>query len=216
MIAHGLALSLALAPMLGCDRAADPLVCGELGAGDLVVTEVRGGPSITDADGQWLELYNASAGTVDLHGLAITIDSVGGSKHDRVLIRRPVMVAAGAYAVVGKFADDGRPAHVDVGWGTAPGLPTSGAIALSCGGDIDQITFTALSDPGQLEAPQGEPPPAGHGTYAYGGVPVTAAANDDTSKWCADPTVTLGPCNQSACLKYFKGSPGEPNPGCTP
>ena len=44
----------------------------------------------------------------------------------------------------------------------------------------------------------------------------TADGNDDTSKWCADATVTLGPCNQGTCLKYFKGSPGVPNPGCTP
>jgi len=215
-LVSGLVLTLAL---VGCERDADPLLCGDVGAGDLVITEVRGGPTITDVDGQWLEVYNASAGPVDLHGLAITIRSISGQKTDRVLVRRALTVAAGGYAVVGKFDDATRPAHIDVGWGTEPAIPRDGAIALACGdSEIDRIAFTALTDPAQnMDQLPLDPPAAGRGTYALGTAPPSATANDDAGNWCADGTETLGPCNgQNVCLEYYKGSPGEPNPACPP
>lgn len=212
LFAAGLVAALALAP--GCDREADPLLCGEIGAGELVVTEIRGGPGITDADGQWIELYNAAGGAVDLHGVSIIIQSIGGNT-DRVMIRRPAMVGAGSYAVVGKFADGARPAHVDVGWGTEPVIPRDGAITLGCAAtEIDRLVFTSLPDPSQTND---NPPSPGHGTYAYGVLPPTAAGNDDASKWCTDATTTPpGPCTGATCVKSYEGSPGEPNPGCTP
>ncbi len=215
LLATGLTLTLALAP--GCDREADPLLCGDVGPGDLVITEIRGGPAITDADGQWIELHNAAGAAVELHGLSITIDSIGGSTHRRLLIRRPLSVEPGGYAVVGKFADAGRPAHVDVGWGTEPNIPRDGAITLACAEEIDRITFTTLTDPSQgIDTQPLDPPMPGRGTYALGTMPPTAAANDDPGQWCADSTETPGPCNGDDCLEYYKGSPGEPNRGCTP
>ena len=214
LIATGLALTLLVAP--GCERDADPLLCGDLAAGDLVITEVRGGPSITDNDGQWIELYNASAATIDLHGLALTIDTIGGGSHDRLLIRRPQQIVAGGYAVLGKFADTGRPAHVDVGWGTTPAIPRAGAIAISCGLDIDRIVFTSLPDPAQVtDPPPNDPAGAGHGTYALGAMPPTATANDDAGAWCADGTETHSACSPD-CIDIYKGSPKQPNPACPP
>jgi len=211
-------MGLALLPVAGpgCDRAPEPLVCADVGVGALVITEVRGGPAITDDDGQWVELYNATPAPVDLHGLALTIDSLGGDVHQRVLLRRAQVVPPGGYAVIGKFADDARPAHVDIGWGTTPALPRDGTLALACGEDLDRIAYTALPDPAQIvdHLPL-DPPPANHGTYALGLSPPTATGNDPATAWCPDPTETPGPCDQdSNCLKFYKGSPGEPNRGC--
>lgn len=205
----GLALLPAAGP--GCDRAPEPLVCGDVGQGALVITEIRGG--VTDEDGQWVELYNASGADVDLHGLSLTLET---SATQRALLRRSHVVAAGGYAVIGKFADDARPAHVDIGWGTTPPLPASGTLALTCAQDIDRLVYAALPDPSQVtdHLPL-DPPPANHGTYALGLTPPTATGNDDPDAWCPDPTETLGPCDgDSNCLKYYKGSPGEPNRGC--
>ncbi|HVV83192.1 MAG TPA: lamin tail domain-containing protein [Kofleriaceae bacterium] len=214
----GVTLALGLAMVSACQRDEEPLLCGDLGAGDLVITEVRGGPSIVDNDGQWIELYNASGGSVDLEGLALTVDSVGGSQHDRVLVRRSQTVAANGYVVIGKFADGTQPSHVDVGWGTTPSIPTDGKLTLSCADEIDHLVYTGLPDPSQgMDHGPGDPAPPGKGTYALGLVPPTATGNDDATNWCTDASKTLGPCDgQSNCLEYYKGSPGEPNPACTP
>jgi hypothetical protein len=210
-----LALTLSLvAAAGGCVREADPLLCGDVGAGDLVITEVRGGPNLTDSAGQWIELYNAAGAAVDLHGVAVTTRSIGGNSSDRVLVRRPLTVAGGEYAVLGKFADGTQPAHVDYGWGTEPGIPRDGALTLTCGTtEIDQLAFTSLSDPSRIIDPAPpDPPPVNHGTYQLGEMPPTATGNDTAANWCADQTETLGTGN----TKDYLGSPGEPNPGCTP
>lgn len=215
---RALPLCLGLALASGCERDAEPLLCGDLGDGDLVLTEVRGGPSITDADGQWVELYNGTGAPVDLHGVAITIESVSGQDSDRLLVRRPQTVAAGDYAVLGKFDDPARPTHVDYGWGSTVTVPREGAITLACGPTtIDRITYSSLPDPSQVEdAPPDDPPGPGKGTWALGVMPPSAAANDDAASWCIDATETHGPCGGQTCLDYYKGSPGAANPGCTP
>ena len=211
-------LALTLTSGAGCDREADPLLCGDVGAGDLVISEVRGGPGLTDAAGQWVELYNASAGTVDLHGVALTVQSSGGSSGQRRRVRRPLTVEAGGHVVLGKFADGTQPAHVDYGWGTTPEVPRDGALTVSCATtELDRVAFTMLPDPGQIiDMPPLDPPPANHGTYQLGLMPPTAAGNDDAANWCVDAAETLGPCTGQNCPKDYKGSPGEPNPGCTP
>jgi hypothetical protein len=222
--AAGLGLAVALAS--GCDREAEPLVCTELPAGDLVISEVRGGPSVVDVtDGEWIELYNASAGPVELEGIAITIKALDGNPTFRLLLRHPHTVAAGDYAVVGKFEDAQRPSHVDIGWGNEPSILRAGVINLACAEDvIDQFAYgrpdldPLLPDPAEHRDsnPPSQPPEAGRGTYALGVMPPDATANDDTANWCVDGTETLGPCSNNECLEFYKGSPGEPNPACPP
>lgn len=228
LYAAGLGLALALAS--GCDRAAEPLLCGDLAAGDLVISEVRGGSQVFDADGQWLELYNASGAAIDVHGLALTITNISGSVDARLLLRRAYSVAPGAYAVLGRFDDPAvvpgaaaLPAHVDVGWGKKPDIQVSGTIAIACGGELDKIVYGRDGDPPLPDPsehpdtqPPSLPPPAGKGTYALGLTPPDATGNDDIGNWCADSTETLGPCSNGTCLEYYKGSPGEPNPACPP
>jgi hypothetical protein len=215
LFAAGLGLTAVIAS--ACDREAEPLLCGELAPGDLVISEVRGGPSVVDGDGQWIELYNASGRQLELEGVALTLESASGSESKRLLVRRSQIVAAGDYVVLGNFDDASRPAHVDVGWGTKPTIERDRHVVVSCGAVVDEIVFTSLPDPSQIEdtLPR-DPPPPNHGTYALGLEPPDAAGNDDAGNWCPDATITDGPCTATVCLEKFLGSPGEPNPACPP
>ncbi len=77
----------------GADR------CGEdLSAGDLVVTELMANPTdCSDANGEWIEVHNATDGTVNLAGLVVRDASgrEGAVSHEAAL-------APGGYAVLGK------------------------------------------------------------------------------------------------------------------
>lgn len=69
--------------------------------GDLVVTEVMQNPDlVSDGDGEWFEILNASGATVDLQGLLIGDD--GTNNH---VVQSSVVVAPGGYAVLGINGD---------------------------------------------------------------------------------------------------------------
>jgi len=81
-----------------------------LNAGDLVITEIMQDPAaVSDADGEWFEIYNASDATIDLGGLVIKDD--GSDSHT---IAGSVLVSAGGYALLARNGDSG----------TNGGLPT--------------------------------------------------------------------------------------------
>ena len=178
----------------GCDRELEPEICPAVGAGDLVLTELRpeqsGGGA--DVDGAWIELYNASGGSVDLRGLELELSTAAGDR-GVVLVRSTVTVAAGQRAVLSYRPADRLPAFADYGWypdfidssGNPRDLWPAGAVELrACGERIDHMTYDALPDVG---------------TYSLGSDPPDAAANDDAAAWCdaAAP-----------------GTPGESNPPC--
>jgi hypothetical protein len=231
ILAAGLGLAVVLLP--ACDREAEPLLCTEVAAGGLVITEIRGG-ALTDTDGQWIELYNAGGAPVELQGLAVDLETLGGDV-DRVLLRRAHAVAPGDRAVIGKFADDAPPAHVDVGWGTTGAIASRGAVSIACGARIDRVPYGVNPEPQpplpdplpsglplpdasahEDTNPPSQPPSPRRGTYALGLDPPDAVGNDAFDAWCVDSTETLGPCSGNRCLEYYQGSPGEPNPACPP
>jgi len=59
----------------GCARAALPCEL-ELDAGDLVITEIRGPQDGVDSRGEWFELYNTTADSIDLYGLRGTMTNL--------------------------------------------------------------------------------------------------------------------------------------------
>ena len=199
------AIHLLAAGATGCERDMVPAICPAAGAGGLVITEIRGNQSGTTSDtlGQWIELYNASGGDLDLEGLTLDLRRLDGSDQGLVRVRRSLPVAAGAYVVLGRFDDATRPAYVDYGW--APDLLTSsgqlrdivsaGAIdADACEQQVDRVVFEAL--------------PAA-GTYALGVSPPDADANDAAAAWCTDASDDDDPITRG-----LPGSPGEANPPC--
>jgi hypothetical protein len=72
---------------------------GTLQPGDLIVTEIMNNPFVvSDADGEWFEIFNASSSTVDLRGLEIRDD---GSDSHVIAGLDPVNIAPGQYFVLG-------------------------------------------------------------------------------------------------------------------
>jgi hypothetical protein len=71
--------------------------------GELVISEVMANPSLVpDADGEWFELFNPTASSIDLNGLVLSDDGL-----DSHTITGSVIIAPGGYLVLGS---NGNPA----------------------------------------------------------------------------------------------------------
>jgi hypothetical protein len=177
----------------GCTRDPAPAECPDVGVGDLVVTEIRGPQSGSDTLGTWVELYNASGGSLDLKGLKIRFRKKDGSSETDVLVRRSVQAAAGAYVVLGLFPDDDtRPSYVDYGFASdfhVSFLPAAAVDVEACGTRIDRAIYDQLPN---------------MGTYELGAAP-DADANDLPTNWCTDATISG---------TTYPGTPQQPNPAC--
>jgi cysteine-rich repeat protein len=102
--------------------------------GSVHLTEVMANPSVLDTVGEWLELYNGSALTLDLRG-CIVRDNVGS------FVLPTLVVAPGEFVVLGNSADPavngGVP--VDVVFPSTSGLQLSNGtdgLAFSCGDTV--------------------------------------------------------------------------------
>jgi hypothetical protein len=155
--------------------------------GDLVISELMIDPkALTDTQGEWVELYNATAHELELRDCQL--DDGGKSLHDVAVLR----VAAGAYLTIARGADPGFTPDAIV----ALSLTNSAdSVALVCQGtEIDRVSYDAAAefplhtgaslslDPSQLDAQR----------------------NDVGSAWCA------GQNDYNADL----GTPGQANPSC--
>jgi hypothetical protein len=147
----------ALAPiiyMCACDGRDAAPACADLAAGDLLITEIFAdhaappGTSATDAGHEWIEIQNASAAPIDLAGVAITASRPDGSSA-KTHVMRSIVVAPGAYLVLGDVDPDAAPPWVDYGYGGALGElfnAHGGAIAIAdspLGGARFTITLPA-------------------------------------------------------------------------
>ena len=76
--------------------------------GDLLISEVMANPSsVSDSNGEWFELFNASAISIDINGLTISDD---GSNSHHINNGASLLIAPGAYLVLGRngeLADNG-------------------------------------------------------------------------------------------------------------
>lgn len=94
---------------------------GGLTYGDLLITEVMCNPSaLPDASGEWIELYNNSAKTINLKDLIIRRDSTA----DVHQINSDVNVSPGSYVVLA--TTDSATDHVDYVYGSAINLINTG------------------------------------------------------------------------------------------
>lgn len=190
-------------------------LCPEVAAGDLVITEVRGPQPRGDAPdtgGQWIEIYNRSAATVDLLGMHVRLRTLDGANQPTIVVRESVPVVAGGYVVLGGSEEvDAPPSSFDYNWypdfssadsdGDLDELVEDrdlfGAAAIdleACGVRIDRMVYEDL--------------PAA-GTYALGGEP-DAERNDDAGAWCTDATSD----DTDPATVGLPGTPGSENPPC--
>lgn len=186
----------------GCEREPLDLECTELGAGDLVFSELRGRQTGTDTWGQWIELYNTTAGEIGLAGVTLNICKLDGSgKRDIVVRDRMLRVPGQGFVVLGRQSGD-LPAHVDYGYEDdfSSDLYADAIIkAYACEVMVDQVVYHDLPS---------------EGTLAFdGSLTLTALSNDQEADWCVDATEPL-PQDGGTTQFGLPGTPGEVNRPC--
>ena len=92
----------------------------------LVISELRATQSEQDSFGHFIELYNASGRSLDLEGVWVRQVALDGTEQAFV-IREPLELAAGGYAVIGPGLEDELPSWIDygVGWDISGGDPAT-------------------------------------------------------------------------------------------
>jgi hypothetical protein len=94
----------------------------------LVINEVLANPggTITDASGEWFEIYNAGTRAVDLQSLVIA-DSAASGRRPYHLISSSVVIPSGGYAVLGNTTNttNNGGVTVDYAYGAALALANS-------------------------------------------------------------------------------------------
>ncbi len=176
--------------------AADP-ECTGIEAGALVITEVHANPNGVDGDGEYIEIYNATAFPVVLEGLTLAAARSDGSSPRTHRFTGAISIDPSGFFVAGNTTDDPMPDHVDYSYGSALGnLRNSDAmLSLWCGQRlIDEVRYAETSDGRPLEL---------DGTFEP-----DAERNDDPSHWCASATEETDEHPASS------GSPGALNPPC--
>ncbi len=185
----------------GADFGVDALV-----AGDLVVTEIMYDPdAVSDADGEWFELYNGTGHTVNLEGLVVADDAAYAAV-DIFTVETTLVAEAGArlvFVVNGDTATNGGiPGDYDYAGGGV-NLNNSGddlyvGVASSGGGytTIDHVSYDELA---------GWPASKGM-SIELSDSAVSASDNDSVGNWC-QATSTAGTTTD-------RGSPGAASSGC--
>jgi len=186
----------------GCEREPLDLECTPLSAGSLVFSELRGRQTGTDTWGQWIELYNTSAGEIGLLGVTLNIRKLDGSGEREIVVRdRDVSVAGQDYIVLGRQSGE-LPAHVDYGYEDdfSSDLYSDAIIQLyACEELVDQLVYRNLPS---------------EGTLAFdGSLTLTAVSNDEESNWCVDAT-DPPPQDGGTTQVGLPGTPGEVNRPC--
>jgi cysteine-rich repeat protein len=186
-----------LKPGDGCSPTC--LIEAQLEVGALIINELLPDPNVvTDANGEWIELYNPGTVDVDLAGLTVRVNS---SMHVITPVDS-VLVPAGGYAVLAKNGDVATNGGVTVAYayGSAVSLSNSGTVTVQIeqnGTVLDQVVYT----PGK----NGWPGLNSGKSYQVDLAKATTADNDAGANWCV-ATVKFGAGDY--------GSPGLVNPAC--
>lgn len=187
--------SLGLLLGAGCVREAEDPECPALAADDLVITEIAGPQTGNDLP-PWIEVYNASGGSVDLQGLRLRFRRIDGSSESAAIVRRSLRVEPGSYTTLGLDADTDadRDPYLDYGFAAdyqASWLTTAAVQLETCGTRIASVQYASLPRTG---------------TYSLGTTPPTAAASEIPASWCTDPQIVAGTA--------VPGTPQQANAAC--
>lgn len=156
--------------------------------GDLIITEIMNDPeAVTDANGEYFEIYNTTSSDIDLNGLIIEDQN---SNHT---INQSVIIPANSYAVLGRNSDINTNGGVPVDYQYTSTITlnnSSGSIALKNGTTtIDLVDYTTFT------IPKGK-------SLELATDKFNATDNDTASNWKAS-TITYGNGDY--------GTPGEAN-----
>ena len=183
------------APPCAADLCAEDLV-----AGDIVITELMFNPDhCSDSYCEWVEVYNATSGSVNLQNLTIEDD---GGYND--VISDELVVAAGGYAVLA--ASDGT------SWGYTDFTPDYyyGSIAFgNSSGDHAYLYYTdgATTTDVDTTANYGSSGISAGSSFSLDPSAMNATDNDDASNWC-QASSEIGSTGDY-------GTPGADNDSCS-
>jgi hypothetical protein len=160
------------------------------GTPQVLFSELMKNPEVLpDADGEWLELYNAGTQALELGGCELRRDE------QKLPLEEGFSIAAGGYLTFSNGEMPGfRPDILYKGIT----LPNTGAfvLALACGAQlIDQVTIDSSMLPNK----------AGH-SLSLSPSALDPVANDRPENWCDSVSAYNGDF----------GTPGEANPACAP
>lgn len=172
-------------------------LCDDLSPGDLVLTEVHANPEGPDADGEYIEIFNASGARRSLDGARLVTSRNDGASEHAHRFAGLVSIGPGEYFVAGNTSADPVPDYVDYSYGSALGSlrNTDGVVSLWCGEQlIDQMGYERTTD--------------GRALQLDGRLVADHERNDEAAIWCIAPegTPELSPGNF--------GTPGNANGSC--
>jgi hypothetical protein len=160
------------------------------GSPHIVISELMKNPEVLpDADGEWIELYNAGSGEIDLGGCTLARDDQDLS------IEGSLVLAAGAYLT---FANSDAPGFTPDVLYSGLTLPNTGrfVLRLACGAQVlDEVAVDAAV-PAQR---------AGR-SLSLSAAALNESVNDDPNRWC----------EASESYNGDFGTPGSDNSQCAP
>jgi len=160
------------------------LVAGAPSPGDIVVCEIMKNPAaVSEGDGEWFEVYNVTAGDIDIDGW--TLLDLGTDVHV-IDNGGPLIVPAGGYLVLGNNADSGTNGGVTVNYSYGAALTfsnTDDEIVLqdATAAEIDRVVYDTVTFP--------DPNGASMALYTAS---MDSAANDVGSNWFVSYTPLPG------------------------
>lgn len=147
--------------------------------------------SVTDANGEWIEIFNTTNNSIDLNGFYL---SDGGADTMQIISTNPTIIPPSGFFIFAKNADINQNGGVSVNYSmggfTVNNSNSSIILTDSLFNVIDEISYTS-STPGKS---------TNLDPFYF-----DAVSNDNTANWC-DAINTYG-------LGDF-GTPGSVNPSC--
>ena len=159
----------------------------------LVINEVMPDPTVvTDANGEWIEIYNRGLDAVDLNGWRLV--SANDAQHT---ISGTVVIPARGYVVLGRSTD----------FATNGGVPVAYGYGATVNLNNSNTDWVALRTPAGASADS---------VHWGGGANVPSAASRALTSPALDNTIVMGPNWFTSATAYNgtdKGTPGGPNDG---
>jgi Lamin Tail Domain len=152
---------------------AEAKCAGAILPGDLVITEILADPTGPDEGKEWFEIFNATAATIELDGLAIVHSRADGSRA-KTHVMATSSIPAGGYLVLGNTVSELLPKHMAYGYAADLGdlyNSDSGKLTLSCGAiELDVAIYDRVK--------------SGRSRAFDGGAMPDYLANDEGRNWC--------------------------------
>lgn len=173
--------------------------------GDIVITEIMQNPTaISDDFGEWFEVYNTTASSIDLNGWIIR--DAPGATQNTATITNSVLIPAGGYITLGRggVTDSSNP---EFNGGITHAFVYDMSFLMSNGADEVILEFAGtIIDEVYYDGGTNFPDPNG-ASMTLNSASLTSGANDTGSNWCEATSVYEAVNNNL-------GTPGAANDAC--